>query len=132
MAGAVYVDATEGVLHELIDLLHQGASADDFAALLAQVEGPPARTPAKAPVAGVPMLWEDEVIGLLFVADRYHRTHTAQNISILSTLATHAAVAVKNAMAFEQANAALASAQAARAELERHVRNIQRAAEAHE
>jgi GAF domain-containing protein len=35
-------------------------------------------------VAGVPLLWEDEVIGLLFVADRYHRTHTAQNISILS------------------------------------------------
>src|SRR5436190_2035404 len=48
-----------------------------------------------AAVAGVPLLWEDEVIGLLFVADRYHRTHTAQNISILSTLATHAAVAIK-------------------------------------
>ncbi|RYY95343.1 MAG: GAF domain-containing protein, partial [Comamonadaceae bacterium] len=39
-----------------------------------------------AAVAGVPLLWEDEVIGLLFVADRYHRTHTAQSISILSTL----------------------------------------------
>ena len=85
-----------------------------------------------AAVAGVPLLWEGEVIGLLFVADRYHRTHTAQNLSILSTLATHAAVAVKNAMAFEQARAALASAEAARAELERHARSVQRAAEAHE
>lgn len=85
-----------------------------------------------AAVAGVPLLWEDEVIGLLFIADRYHRTHTAQNISILSTLATHAAVAVKNAMAFEQAKAALASAEAARMELERHARSVQRAAEAHE
>lgn len=85
-----------------------------------------------AAVAGVPMLWEGEVIGLLFVADRYHRTHTAQNLSILSTLATHAAVAVKNAMAFEQARAALASAEAARAELERHAASVQRAAEAHE
>ena len=85
-----------------------------------------------AAVVGVPLLWEAEVIGLLFVADRYHRTHTAQNISILSTLATHAAVAIKNAKAFEQATAALASAQAARAELERHARNIQAAAEAHE
>lgn len=85
-----------------------------------------------AAVAGVPMLWEGEVIGLLFVADRYHRTHTAQNISILSTLATHGAVAVKNAMAFEQARAALASAEAARLELERHARSVQRAAEAHE
>jgi len=85
-----------------------------------------------AAVAGVPLLWEDEVIGALFVADRYHRTHTAHNISILSTLATHAAVAIKNAMAFKQAAAALASAEAARAELERHARNVQAAAEAHE
>lgn len=85
-----------------------------------------------AAVAGVPLLWEGEVIGLLFIADRYHRTHTAQNISILSTLATHAAVAVKNAMAFEQAKAALASAEAARLELERNARSVQRAAEAHE
>lgn len=85
-----------------------------------------------AAVVGVPLLWEDEVIGLLFVADRYHRTHTAQNISILSTLATHAAVAIKNAMAFEQANAALASAEVARAELERHARKVHAAAEAHE
>src|SRR5690606_19552397 len=85
-----------------------------------------------AAVAGVPMLWEGEVIGLLFVADRYHRAHTAQNISILSTLATHAAVAVKNAVAFEQERAALASAETARLELERHARSVQRAAEAHE
>jgi DNA-binding PucR family transcriptional regulator len=85
-----------------------------------------------AAVVGVPMLWEDEVIGLLFVADRYHRTHTAQNISILSTLATHAAVAIKNARAFEQAHAAVQGAEAARAELERHARKVQAAAEAHE
>ena len=85
-----------------------------------------------AAVAGVPLLWEDQVIGVLFVADRYHRTHTAQNISILSTLATHAAVALKNAMAFEQASAALASAEAARLALEEHARSVQRAAEAHE
>ncbi|MES2937352.1 MAG: GAF domain-containing protein [Pseudomonadota bacterium] len=84
-----------------------------------------------AAVVGVPLLWEGEVIGLLFVADRYHRTHTAQNISILSTLATHAAVAIKNAMAFEQATAALANAEAARAELEHHARKVQAAAEAH-
>jgi hypothetical protein len=85
-----------------------------------------------AAVVGVPLLWEDEVIGLLFVGDRYHRTHTAQNISILSTLATHAAVAIKNAMAFEHASEALARAETARAELERHARKVQAAAEAHE
>ncbi len=84
-----------------------------------------------AAVAGVPLLWEGDVIGLLFVADRYHRTHTAQNISILSILSTHAAVAIKNAMAFQQAQDALRSAELARVELERHARQVQGAAEAH-
>ena len=80
----------------------------------------------------MPLIWDGEVIGLLFVADRYHRMHTAQSISILSTLATHGAVALKNANDFKRANAALAKAEQARAELERHVRSIQAAAEAHE
>jgi len=85
-----------------------------------------------AAMVGVPLIWDDEVIGLLFVADRYHRMHTAQSISILSTLATHGAVALKNANDFKRANAALDRAEQARAELERHVRSIQAAAEAHE
>ena len=85
-----------------------------------------------AALVGVPLVWEGEVIGLLFVADRYHRSHTAQSISILCTLATHAAVALKNAREFERANAALAKAAQARDELERHLRNIQAAADAHE
>lgn len=83
-------------------------------------------------LVGVPLLSDGSVLGLLFVADRYHRTHTALNISILCTLATHAAVAINNAKAFEQANAALLKADLARAELERHARNVQSAAEAHE
>ncbi len=85
-----------------------------------------------AALVGVPLLWHGEVIGLLFVADRYHRMHTAQSISILATLATHGAVALKNANDFERANAALKKAEQDRAELERHVRSIQAAAEAHE
>lgn len=85
-----------------------------------------------AALVGVPLIWEDEVIGLLFLADRYHRTHTAQSVAILCTLATHGAVALKNARDFERAGAALARADAARAELERHLRGIQAAADAHE
>lgn len=83
-------------------------------------------------LVGVPLVFGEEVIGLLFVADRYHRTHTALNVSILCTLATHAAVAIHNAQAFESANAALKKADLARAERERHVREMQGAAEAHE
>lgn len=83
-------------------------------------------------LVGVPLVWDGEVIGLLFVADRYHRVHTAQSLSILCTLATHAAVALRNARDFERASDALAKADAARNELERHLRGIQAAADAHE
>ena len=85
-----------------------------------------------AALVGVPLIWESEVIGLLFVADRYHRMHTAQSTSILCTLATYAAVALKNARDFERVNAALAKADDARAELERHLLSIQAATDAHE
>jgi len=85
-----------------------------------------------AALVGAPLMRDDEVIGLLFVADRYHRTHTALNVSILCTLAAHAAVAIENAKAFAEAKDALAHADEARGELERHVRDVQGAAEAHE
>jgi sugar diacid utilization regulator len=85
-----------------------------------------------AALVGVPLIWEGDVIGLLFVADRYHRMHTAQSTSILCTLATHAAVALKNARDFEHVNAALAKADQARAELEHHLASVQAATDAHE
>ncbi|MBV9892452.1 MAG: helix-turn-helix domain-containing protein, partial [Rhizobacter sp.] len=85
-----------------------------------------------AALVGVPLVWEGDVIGLLFVADRYHRMHTAQSTSILCTLATHAAVALKNARDFEHVHAALARADHARAELERHLASVQAATDAHE
>jgi sugar diacid utilization regulator len=83
-------------------------------------------------LVGVPLIWDSEVTGLLFVADRYLRMHTAQSISILCTLATHAAVALRNARDFERANAALDKANEAVAQAERHARGIQAAADAHE
>ena len=85
-----------------------------------------------AALVGVPLIWEGEVVGLLFVADRYHRMHTAQSTSILCTLATYAAVALKNARDFERVNAALAKADHARAELEHHLASVQAATDAHE
>ena len=85
-----------------------------------------------AALVGVPLIWEGEVTGLLFAADRYHRMHSAHSIAILSTLGTHGAVALKNARNFERVNAALEKTDQVRAELERHVRGIQAAADAHE
>ncbi len=85
-----------------------------------------------AGLVGVPLLLENEVIGLLFVADRYHRSHTALEISILSTLATHAAVAINTAKAFDLTHKALQKGDIARAALEIHASNVQSASEAHE
>lgn len=85
-----------------------------------------------AALVGAPLIWDNNVIGLLFVADRYHRTHTAVNVSILSTLATHAAIAINNAKAFADARSALEKADQARTELEQHARDVQGAVEAHE
>jgi sugar diacid utilization regulator/GAF domain-containing protein len=85
-----------------------------------------------AALVGVPLIWDGEVIGLLFVADRYHRMHSAQSIAILCTLATHGAVALKNARDFERVSTALERADSTRAELERHLRSIQAATDAHE
>lgn len=90
------------------------------------------RSEGIAGVVGVPLLSKNEVIGLLFVADRYHRSHTALEVSILSTLATHAAVAVNTAKAFDLTNKALKKGDLARAALEVHGRKVQSAAEAHE
>lgn len=90
------------------------------------------RNEEMAALVGVPLMSGNEFVGLLFVADRYHRSHTTSEVSILCTLATHAAVAIKNAKAFELANTALRNADIARVELERHTGNVQAAAEAHE
>lgn len=83
-----------------------------------------------AALVGVPLLLENEVVGLLFVADRYHRSHTALEVSILSTLATHAAVAINNAKTFDLTHKALQEGDIARAALEIHVRNVQSESEA--
>ena len=85
-----------------------------------------------AALVGAPLMWEDSVIGLLFVADRYHRTHSALNVSILCTLATHAALAINNAKAFAEAEAALEKADLARTALEVRAKDVQDAVEAHE
>ena len=111
--------ATPDYLHDR-RFVHDGGLDDTF------------RDESITALVGVPLIWDGEVTGLLFVADRYHRVHTAQSIAILCTLATHAAVALRNARDFERASAALAHADAARAELERHLRGIQAAADAHE
>ncbi|MFT5531856.1 MAG: GAF domain-containing protein [Burkholderiaceae bacterium] len=83
-------------------------------------------------ILGVPLLSGDVVIGVLFVGDRYVRTYNAWEMSILSTLAIHACVAIENARLFEQARQALRQASEANANLEKQRADTQNAADAHE
>jgi len=83
-------------------------------------------------ILGVPLLAGDEVLGILFVADRYQRSFLPWEMSILSTLAAHAAVAILNARAFEEARVALRQASEANETLQTQAEGIRLAAEAHE
>jgi sugar diacid utilization regulator len=81
---------------------------------------------------GVPLLFGTEVVGILYVGDRYSRTYLGWEISMLSTLAAHAAVAMLNARAFEEARTALREAGEANARLATQAAGIRLAADAHE
>jgi GAF domain-containing protein len=83
-------------------------------------------------ILGVPLLVGGEALGVLFVADRYQRSFQPQETSILSTLAAHAAVAIINARAFAEAEAALRQASEANGRLKSQAAEIQLAAEAHD
>ncbi len=83
-------------------------------------------------ILGVPLPRDDGVIGVLFVGERYTRRYTPWEVSILSTLALHAAVALENARLFTQAQTALATASEANARLQRQSEDTQLAADTHE
>lgn len=81
---------------------------------------------------GLPLPFGTEVVAILYVGDRYSRTYLGWEISMLSTLAAHAAVAMLNARAFEDARAALREAGEANARLATQAAGIRLAADAHD
>lgn len=83
-------------------------------------------------ILGVPLLVGDRVIGVLFVGDRYTRRYVPWEVSILSTLASHASVAIENARLFSEAQAALAAASRANTQLQQQSADTQFAADTHE
>ncbi|MDY7579176.1 GAF domain-containing protein [Herbaspirillum sp. RTI4] len=83
-------------------------------------------------ILGVPLLSGAEVIGVLFVGDRYARAYDAWEMSILSTLTAHAAVAIDNARLFQETQVALKQVSDANALLKKQTEGTLIAAEAHE
>jgi hypothetical protein len=83
-------------------------------------------------LAGFPILSENKLQGVLFVADRYHRKLSAREISILGSFAIHAGVAMRNARAFTRLSEALADVERNRTALVDHIHRVDVSAAAHD
>jgi GAF domain-containing protein len=83
-------------------------------------------------ILGVPLIRGSQVIGVLFAADRTERTFERSEVSLLSSLAAHAAIALDNARLLEETRAALDELSAASRELRAHTVSVERAAGAHD
>ena len=83
-------------------------------------------------ILGIPLEVDSQVIGVLFVGDRYARSYTPHEMAVLSSLGTFAALAIKNARLFEEARRALQTAKEANIALKSQADEVEHAASAHE
>jgi hypothetical protein len=83
-------------------------------------------------LAGFPILANDKLQGILFVADRYGRKLSGREISVLGSFALHAGVAMRNANAFAMLSEALAEAERSRAKLIDHIQQVDASAAVHD
>ena len=81
---------------------------------------------------GVPLLVGDDVIGVLFAADRSERPFEHDEVALLSAFADHAAVALNNARLYDESRSALKELQTAYLTIEQQVAQMERAQAVHE
>jgi GAF domain-containing protein/sugar diacid utilization regulator len=81
---------------------------------------------------GVPLLVGEEVIGVLFAADRTERPFEPDEVALLSAFADHAAIALNNARLYDESRSALKQLQAAYLTIERQIAIMERAQSVHE
>lgn len=81
---------------------------------------------------GVPLLVGEEVVGVLFAADRTERPFEHDEVALLSAFADHAAVALNNARLYEESRSALRDLQAAYETIAQQVTVMERAQSVHE
>lgn len=93
---------------------------------------PVVRAEALIAMLGVPLKLGTTVIGVLFAADRSPRTYKHSEVALLSSLASHAAIALENASLFQETHQAVARLQETNARIEEHNRMLERAADLHE
>lgn len=83
-------------------------------------------------ILGVPLLLGERVTGVLFAADRRERPFAPDEITLLGSLASHAAVAIENARLFQETQAAVERLNEANEVIREHSAAVQRAAESYE
>ncbi|MEU6644013.1 helix-turn-helix domain-containing protein [Saccharomonospora sp. NPDC046836] len=80
---------------------------------------------------GVPLLAGDEVIGVLFAANRVEHAFSPDEISLLSAFADHAAIVLQTARLLARTQESADETRRAYGELARHVEAMERASEVH-
>lgn len=83
-------------------------------------------------IAGAPLRVGDDVVGVLFAANRHERAFEQSEVALLSSLADHASIVIENARLFARAEATAQELRAANAEVTRHSAALERASAAHE
>lgn len=82
-------------------------------------------------MAGVPMLADDEVLGVLFVATRQERVFSAEDLALMTALANHASVVLQTARTLRDLRLAQQESRAAIESLREHVVQRDRAHAVH-
>jgi sugar diacid utilization regulator len=82
-------------------------------------------------IIGVPMAAGGAFIGVLFVADRVVRTFTDADVDVLSSLAHHAAIALRGAELYDRATTAVANLERINRVVQLQNRSLERAAALH-
>jgi GAF domain-containing protein/sugar diacid utilization regulator len=83
-------------------------------------------------ILGVPLVLGVNVIGVLYASNRSERPFDRDHVSLLVTLAAHAAIALDNARLLSETSAALEELNTASTLLREHTKGIERASDAHD
>ena len=83
-------------------------------------------------ILGVPLVLGVNVIGVLYASNRTERPFDRDDVSLLVTLAAHAAIALDNARLLSETSTALKELNTASTLLREHTRGIERASDAHD
>jgi hypothetical protein len=83
-------------------------------------------------ILGVPLRLGEQVLGVLFAANRSRRPFAREEVALLGSLGLHAAVAIDSARLLAETRAALAELSAANETIRAHSAAVERAAAAHD